>query len=61
MDLQQYINDAWNNRALLNEEKYIQAIKATIQEIDKGFLRAAEKMDGNWQSIEWVKQPNHPR
>lgn len=56
MDLQQYISDAWNNRALLNEEKYIQAVKATIQEIDKGFLRAAEKTNGTWQSVEWVKQ-----
>jgi len=56
MELKQYITDAWSNRGLLEDEKYIAAIRATILEIDKGFLRAAEKINGEWQAVEWVKQ-----
>ncbi len=56
MELKQYISDAWNNRALLGEEKYEQAVRATILEIDKGNLRAAEKINGEWKAVEWVKQ-----
>ncbi len=56
MELKKYISDAWNDRTLLVEEKYIQAVKGTILEIDKGFLRAAEKTNGEWHAVEWVKQ-----
>ncbi|MBS1731213.1 MAG: 2,3,4,5-tetrahydropyridine-2,6-dicarboxylate N-succinyltransferase [Bacteroidetes bacterium] len=56
MELKQYILDVWNNRALLEEEKYVQAVQATILEIDKGYLRAAEKINDQWHAVEWVKQ-----
>ncbi|MBW7951916.1 MAG: 2,3,4,5-tetrahydropyridine-2,6-dicarboxylate N-succinyltransferase, partial [Chitinophagaceae bacterium] len=57
MELQQLITEAWNNRELLKETKYTDAIRAVIEAIDKGRLRTASPItDGQWQINEWVKQ-----
>jgi 2,3,4,5-tetrahydropyridine-2-carboxylate N-succinyltransferase len=57
MSLQQLINEAWSNRELLKDSKYTDAIRAVIEEVDKGRLRTAEPLgDSNWQVNEWVKQ-----
>lgn len=51
------IENAWENRALLQEQETIKAIELVIEEIDKGLLRVAEpKEDGIWQVNEWVKK-----
>ncbi len=50
------IEEAWENRALLSEKKYLDAIEATIEEIDKGRLRCAEPTENGWQVNEWVKK-----
>ena len=55
-DLKLLINEAWNNRDLLKDEKYIQAIKDVIEEVDKGRLRTAEPLNNKWKVNEWVKQ-----
>ncbi len=62
MQLQQLINDAWANRELLKDTIYTDAVKAVIEEVDKGRLRtasptgpSASAQDG-WQVNEWVKQ-----
>jgi 2,3,4,5-tetrahydropyridine-2,6-dicarboxylate N-succinyltransferase len=62
MQLQQLINDAWANRELLKDTTYTDAVKAVIEEVDKGRLRtasptgpSASAQDG-WQVNEWVKQ-----
>lgn len=50
---------AFQNRALLKDEKYIQAIHAVIEEVDKGRLRVAEPIENSesqWLVNEWVKQ-----
>lgn len=47
---------AWSNRDLLKEAQYTDAVKAVIEEVDKGRLRTAEPIDGQWQVNEWVKQ-----
>lgn len=54
--LQNKITEAWNNRALLNDNKYKEAIEEVIALIDQGELRVAQPLDGNWQVNEWVKQ-----
>jgi len=41
MELQQLIPEAWNNRELLKDAKYSHAVKAVIEELDKGRLRTA--------------------
>jgi 2,3,4,5-tetrahydropyridine-2-carboxylate N-succinyltransferase len=56
MELQQLILEAWNNRELLKEAKYADAVKAVIEEVDKGRLRTAAPTADGWQVNEWVKQ-----
>lgn len=56
MSLQPLITDAFNNRELLKEEKYSNAVKAVIEEVDKGRLRTAAPTNDGWVVNEWVKQ-----
>jgi len=56
MDLQALISEAWNNRELLKDPKYADAVKAVIEEVDKGSLRTASPAEGGWQVNEWIKQ-----
>ena len=56
MDLQTKIEAAWNDRALLKDEIYSNAIREVIEEVDKGRLRVAEPREINWVVNEWVKQ-----
>lgn len=57
MQLQQHIIEVWNNRELLKDEKYTNAVKAVIEEVDKGKLRTASPVgNSEWQVNEWVKQ-----
>jgi 2,3,4,5-tetrahydropyridine-2-carboxylate N-succinyltransferase len=50
------IEQAWNNRELLNQPDYTEAVRAVIEELDKGRLRVAEPTANGWQVNEWVKQ-----
>ncbi|MEN9907438.1 MAG: hypothetical protein RLZZ540_579 [Bacteroidota bacterium] len=62
--LQTIIEQAWENRALLQEETTTNAIREVIELLDSGKLRVAEpKGDtstslstGSWQVNEWVKK-----
>ena len=54
--LQTIIEQAWENRALLQEEATQNAIREVIDLIDNGKLRTAEPIDGGWQINEWVKK-----
>lgn len=56
MDLQTKIEAAWNDRALLKEETYSNAVREVIEEVDKGRLRVAEPNENDWMVNEWVKQ-----
>jgi 2,3,4,5-tetrahydropyridine-2-carboxylate N-succinyltransferase len=56
MELQQQITDAWANRELLKDKQYSDAVKAVIEEVDKGRLRTASPTETGWQVNEWVKQ-----
>ena len=51
------IEEAWEDRRLLQEPSTIQAIEAVIENLDKGALRVAEPIaDGSWQVNEWIKK-----
>lgn len=51
------IEEAWENRDLLQEPAYVEAIETVIEDLDKGHLRVAEPNDdGTWQINEWVKK-----
>ncbi|MDG1913950.1 MAG: 2,3,4,5-tetrahydropyridine-2,6-dicarboxylate N-succinyltransferase [Crocinitomix sp.] len=55
--MQTIIENAWENRALLENAETQNAINTVIAELDAGKLRVAEPLtDGNWQVNEWVKK-----
>ncbi|WP_233861974.1 2,3,4,5-tetrahydropyridine-2,6-dicarboxylate N-succinyltransferase [Tenacibaculum piscium] len=54
--LQDIIEKAWENRALLQEETTINAIRKVVDLLDSGALRVAEPTDSGWQVNEWVKK-----
>lgn len=56
MQLKDQILAAWDNRELLKDATYADAVRAVIEEVDKGRLRVAEKTGDDWQVNEWVKQ-----
>lgn len=56
MELKELILAAWNNRELLKEKKYSDAVRDVIEETDKGRLRVASPGESGWQVNEWVKQ-----
>ena len=56
MDVQQQIQAAWNDRSLLQQSQYSDAVKAVIEAVDKGKLRVAEPTADGWKVNEWVKQ-----
>jgi 2,3,4,5-tetrahydropyridine-2-carboxylate N-succinyltransferase len=53
---QTLIEEVYANRALLSDSKYEEAIRAVIEEVDKGRLRVSEPTDDGWQVNQWVKQ-----
>ena len=55
-NLQSIIEAAWENRALLQEEKTTSAIRNVIDLLDSGTLRVAEPTSNGWQVNEWVKK-----
>jgi 2,3,4,5-tetrahydropyridine-2,6-dicarboxylate N-succinyltransferase len=56
MELQTLIAAAWSNRELLKDTKYTEAVRAVIEEVDKGRLRTASPTEAGWKVNEWVKQ-----
>jgi 2,3,4,5-tetrahydropyridine-2-carboxylate N-succinyltransferase len=56
MDLKSKIEKVWNDRALLKDEAYSNAVREVIEEVDKGRLRVAEPSGTEWIVNEWVKQ-----
>lgn len=60
LDLQSTIEQAWENRAGITpgaESAAIrEAVQDTIQSLDTGKLRVAEKINGDWVVHQWVKK-----
>lgn len=55
-NLKNIIETAWLDRTLLENKETQNAIKELIELLDKGKVRVAEKIDGNWQANEWIKK-----
>lgn len=55
-ELREIIEQAWDNRDLLKDEKTTSAIRKVVDLIDKGELRVAEPLENGWQVNEWVKK-----
>ena len=50
------IEKAWENRNLLNDIKTKQTIRKIIDQLDKGEVRIAEKINSKWIVNEWIKK-----
>ena len=50
------IEQAWENRELLKDNKTQNAIREVIEELDKGRIRIAEHKGGEWIVNDWVKK-----
>ncbi len=65
MNLEKKIMEVWDNRDLLKDETYTDAIRNVIDKLDEGKLRTAEPVfektfnmepEQRWQVNEWVKK-----
>ena len=54
--LQEIIEQAWEDRSLLKEEKTINAIREVVNLLDLGSLRVAEPNETGWQVNAWIKK-----
>lgn len=55
-NLQTLIEEAWEERHLLDFKEYFEAIQTVIMKLDNGELRIAEPVGDRWHINEWVKK-----
>jgi len=55
-EIQQIIENAWDNRDLLTQKNTQDTIRKVIDLLDEGELRVAEPTNDGWQVNEWVKK-----
>jgi 2,3,4,5-tetrahydropyridine-2-carboxylate N-succinyltransferase len=56
MNLQETIENIWDNRELLQNEDSKTTIREVIRQLDLGELRVAEPIENGWKVNEWVKK-----
>src|ERR1044072_3484064 len=56
MDLKKMIGEAWDNRDLLKQLEYTDAVRNVIDEVDAGRIRVANPLASGWHVNEWAKQ-----
>ena len=54
--LKELVDKVWDDRILLNDSLYSDAIRETIDLLDKGKIRISEKKGDKWVLNEWVKK-----
>ena len=55
-NLQSIIEKAWDDRLLLAKNETRDAIREVVRLLDKGEIRIAEKIEGQWVVNEWLKK-----
>ena len=55
-NLKKLIEEAWEDRKLLQYNEYINAIDTVIEKLDKGKLRVAELVGPTWHTNNWIKK-----
>ena len=58
-EFEKIVNTAWNNRDKIDsksDQSIIDAIKETIELVDKGKIRVAEKKGNEWIVHQWIKK-----
>ncbi len=56
MEIKNIIEEAWENRELLKDDKICSAIREVVEMLDKGKLRVAEQTASGWQVNDWIKK-----
>src|SRR4051812_15456769 len=56
IDIKKMIEEVWDNRTLLSENDYINAINTVIERLDKGEIRVAEQIGTRWHTNDWIKK-----
>ncbi|WP_437920945.1 2,3,4,5-tetrahydropyridine-2,6-dicarboxylate N-succinyltransferase [Sphingobacterium sp. LRF_L2] len=54
--LQKLVEEAWEDRKLLEYKEYFEAIALVIQKLDQGELRVAEPIGTRWHVNDWIKK-----
>lgn len=54
--LQQIVENAWQDRALLAQTDTQEAIREVVALLDKGEMRVASPTESGWQVNEWIKK-----
>ena len=58
-NIEKIINDAWENKEKISnnsDRSILDAINQTIQNLDRGKVRVAEKINGNWVTHQHIKK-----
>ncbi len=55
-NLKKLIEEAWEDRNLLDNSEYITAVETVIARLDKGELRVAEPIGNRWHTNDWIKK-----
>lgn len=50
------IEKAWQDRSVLYETPVAEAVRELMEELDKGKVRVAERINGEWSVNDWVKK-----
>lgn len=56
MELQNLIERAWDDRTLLHDASYQEAIREVIHQLDQGTIRVASPEGDGWKVNEWIKK-----
>ena len=56
MNLRNTIESAWNDRSLLTQNDVQHAIHEVVDQLDRGMLRVAEKVQHQWIVNDWIKK-----
>lgn len=55
-NLQKLVEEAWDERHLLDFKEYFEAIQTVIMKLDNGELRVAEPIGDRWHVNDWIKK-----
>ena len=55
-EIRNIIEKAWDDRSLLAKNETRDAVREAVNRLDKGEMRMAEKIDGQWVVNEWLKK-----
>ena len=56
MNLIETIESAWSNRELLHKKDVQEAIFEVVDQLDRGVVRVAEKIQDGWKVNDWIKK-----